>query len=270
MHRCCITGKRFFINKADRGRENTKMFGYISRNRALWYILSHYLYGELKVLCDAPSNKTIRGLGINDTEYNKELSALFDYKNYQIHTTSSFTTLTPEEQSHKIDLYNINFYIHNNYDFITCSEIVSHISPYPGLAVAFKNLHSMLRPGGILVLSTPYMKGGEYKERHPSLHSYEVIKPSSPHGTSAAWMIKNKTADGADEIIPPTVIYNSEDPASIEMRIMNDAELERLLSDAGFTKISFKQIDEHMNYNGIHWDRGNDDENSLFIVAFKN
>jgi hypothetical protein len=256
------------------GRENTRMFHYISRNRALWYILSHYLFGKLVILNNVPQNKAIRGLGINDSNYSKYLSMAFDYKNYKIFNKRSFSTMTETETNTMIDLYNVNFYIHNNYNFITCTEIMSHLSPYPGLNIVFKNLHTMLRPGGVLILSTPYSFDGRYIERHPSLYKYEIVSKAENTGTlktdEPQWCIKNIRADGANEIINSPIIYNRDDPSSIEMRKLNYAELNHLLVEAGFKDIIFKRIDADMNYNGIHWDMGNDDNNSLIIIGIKN
>lgn len=262
MHRCCVTGNRFFVQPTMKRREHMNMFGYISRNRAVWYILSQYLYKEVRILEECDINKEITGLGLGEHQLSKLLSKKYSYKNLTVKTENDKDIF---DESVFIDLYKIDFRKHNNYDFIICSEILAHIAGYPGMNIVIHNLHTMLKPGGILILTTPYTHDGIYIEKYPSLYDFTLLRVKE--GTTQRWLLKNHTASGKNELISDIVMYNPDDSNSIEMRRMNETSLYNFIADAAFKDIKFHSITADMNSYGIYWDRGNDDRSSLVVSA---
>lgn len=262
MHRCCITGNRFFVQPAMKRRENMNMFGYISRNRAVWYILAQHLYGEIKILQDCNINKEIKGLGLGEHQLSSLLSKKYSYKNFTVKISSDKDIL---DENVYIDLYKIDFRKHNNYDFIICSEILNHIAGYPGINIILHNLHTMLKPSGVLILTTPYMHDGIYIEKYPSLYNFTFLQVKE--ASTNKWFIKNTTVSGKEELISDLLMYNPSDLTSIEMRKMNETSLYNFIEDAAFKDIKFHSITTDMNRYGIYWDRGNDDKSSLVVSA---
>ena len=108
-----------------------------------------------------PALKGIRGLGMSDDlQLATRLAEKFDYTNTFYH------------QAPFLDLTNPDPADAGRYDFLICAEILEHV-PAP-LEPVFAALYRMLKPDGVLVMSTPFGLAGETREHFPSLHVYAL------------------------------------------------------------------------------------------------
>ena len=83
--KCIITGKNVSLSDSESfiSREGMCFDGCTSRLRAMIYLLSKELFDKTTCLMDFPNNKSIKGIGMNDSpEYAIPLSEKLDYTKY--------------------------------------------------------------------------------------------------------------------------------------------------------------------------------------------
>jgi len=113
------------------------------------------------------------------------------------------------------------------------------------VALAFAGARQLLKPGGLLVLTVPWVPDGETQEHFPDLHAYEV-DASQP----AAPVLRNRTRGGQTQEFHALVFHGGAG-ATLEMRVFSRAGLLRELAQAGFADIRVHG-DDHLPF-GIHW-----------------
>jgi 2-polyprenyl-3-methyl-5-hydroxy-6-metoxy-1,4-benzoquinol methylase len=94
-------------------------------------------------LCEFPRLKSVRGLGISDSEiYADRLTECFGYTNTFYHQEPAFDLSRPDETEF------------GKYDFVICSDVLEHVS----LPVerSFESLVRLLKPFGVLIFTVPY------------------------------------------------------------------------------------------------------------------
>lgn len=183
-------------------------------------------------LPDLPELKHLRGFGMSDTrEIAKQLTKKLRYTNTYFHEPPRFDVLQPPETEW------------GQHDFIICSEVLEHVPP--PVDRAFANLHRLLKPGGVLLLTVPYSLWPRTVEHFPALHDFAVVT------LGGRWVLVNRTADGHLET-HENLVFHGGPGSTLEMRVFNEVELRRLLTDAGFTSIRI----DGQNYaeNGIFQD----------------
>ena len=179
--------------------------------------LQERLFGEIRPLAQLQCQKEIQGLGMSDAKiYSKLLEHKFRYINTFYH------------QEPYLDITNPDAYFSNRFDFVISSDVMEHVCPpvEPG----FRNLRSLLRKSGILVLSTPFVPKGKTTEHYPDLHQFEIL------GSGRERRLVNMTRDGRRQVFGDPIFHDGKG-ATLEMRIFSQPELLRLLEDAGFTDI---------------------------------
>lgn len=235
-YQCNITGQSFNLDNKEIGREKSYAFKFTSRDRAIVYCLLYRL-GLSAYSLNILKNKEITGIGMTDSGLlAKALCESFLYTNTFFH------------QKPYLDIYNlehVNEFL--NLDFIICSEVFEHISPYPGLNVAFYNLYRMLKKNnGILIFSVPYNLT-EHREHFPSLYNYEIIYENNQY------ILNNITQDGQSEKFTDLVFHGGPGE-TLEMRQFSKISIENYLKNAGFKNIIFHEIDNNMEKYGIFWE----------------
>ena len=232
MYVCNLSGKEFTLEDKEKRREGAHVFGLNSRLRAIIYVLTKVIKCN-QVLNNVRPNKNIKGIGMSDAEnLASALSKKFSYANTFYHTKPF------------LDIYN-NEHVSSYYnlDFITSSDVFEHISPYPNVQIAFNNLYKMLKVGGYIIFSVPFIYDNYY-EHFPSLYKYsiEFDKKLNKH------YIKNKTITGSEELIYSFKNINGENKdlcfhggpgSTLEMRIFSREVLVKHLEKAGFKEITF-------------------------------
>jgi hypothetical protein len=181
-------------------------------------------------LAAARPRKNIKGIGISDDlRYSSHLERLFNYTNTFFHTEP------------RLDITHQIFGSPDEWDFIICSEVLEHVV-YP-VSSSLKNLNVMLRLGGTLILSTPYLEGYESIEHFPLLHNFTV------DNVGERWIVSNTRLDGKLEQFQDPIFHGG--PGStLEMRVFGEGDLFSLLSNSGFLVKVYEPTDWE---SGVVW-----------------
>jgi SAM-dependent methyltransferase len=187
------------------------------RVRALIALLSEELVGIPMTLAEFPALKGIRGIGMSDSaELAASLAEKLDYTNTFYHQAPRLDITNPDPQDF------------GRYDFILSSEVMEHVPP--PVDDAFANLHRLLKPEGLLIMTTPYTLGGKTKEHFPRLNDFTIAT------LSGKAVLVNRRRDGAVEIFEDLVFHGG--PGStVEMRVFTEESLRETLLRAGFNSV---------------------------------
>lgn len=149
------------------------------RFRWLVHRLSLELFGHSLPLAEFPSRKSIRGIGLTDPEaIAAVLSERFTYCNTYLnkaprldirHDASPFGEL----------------------DFLIASEVFEHIEP--PVEQAFANAARLLKPSGVLLLTTPWVWDGDPSTAIPELYDWRLEREND------GFVILNRTRGGDTE-----------------------------------------------------------------------
>lgn len=101
------------------------------------------------------------GLGISDDmTLAQRLFQLFMYTNSYYHQFPKIDVTSPPAETR------------GQFEFIVCSDVLEHVPPPAEFALL--GLHSMLRPGGFLVVSVPCQTGPQTAEYYPKIVTWEL------------------------------------------------------------------------------------------------
>jgi SAM-dependent methyltransferase len=201
------------------------------RFRAIVALLSSHLFGQSLLLPDFPHRPDLIGLGLSDWEgYAKPLAGKLGYTN------------TYFDREPRLDITQIDRAREGTLDFLIASEVLEHV--HPPVAAALANIHRLLKPGGLLVLTVPFFANQETREHFPDLHESEIVERSGKK------TLINRTIDGEEQVFDQLVFHGG-DGATLEMRVFGQTSLQRDVLQAGFTEIAFhgEPVFEH----GIYW-----------------
>lgn len=191
------------------------------------------LSGRVVPLSDLEPNKDIAGLGMSDSYiYAKGLAEKFRYVNTYYHTAPFLDVTSPPEE------------FRGQFDFLISSDVMEHVAP--PVETAFRNMRSLLKPGGVLVLTVPYTLNQETIEHFPNLHEYSI------EGRGDSTTLRNVTRDGREEFFKDLVFHGGEG-ATLEMRLFSRRGLTENLSAAGFTDIRFHE-DQIPEFGIVYFD----------------
>ncbi len=213
---CNICGGANQLTKIlDRESASCGTCGSNVRLRSLMHVLSMELFGTQLPLPDFPRVKSLRGLGMTDfNQYASRLSEKFDYRN-------TFYSREP-----RFDISNPPAEELGKYDFLISSEVFEHV--LPPAETAFRNAFELLKPNGVLILSVPYSVEPSMKEHYPDLHQFGFAQVGDEI------VLVNRTRDGEMQVFERLVFHGSGPGEALEVREFNEAELNRMLSAAGF------------------------------------
>ncbi len=187
------------------------------RVRAIVALLSEELLGIPMTLAEFPVLKSIQGIGMSDSaELAEKLAEKLDYSNTFYH------------QAPQLDVTRPNPNDFGRYDFILSSEVMEHVPP--PVEDAFVNLFRMLKPDGLLVMTTPYTLGGKTREHFPELHDFTLAS------LLEKTVLVNRRRDGSIEVFEDLVFHGG--PGStVEMRVFTEQSLRDNLLGAGFSSV---------------------------------
>ncbi len=189
------------------------------RLRALVYMLSVELFGQALLLPEFPYLPAIKGLGMSDQfSYARILAGKFDY-------TNTFYDREP-----RIDITEPHPDRHGTYDFILSSDVFEHIAV--PVERAFEEASKLLKPHGVLCLTTPSSLEEHTREHFPDLHEYSIAS------LGGGLVLINRTADGTLQIRDGLVFHGGVG-ATLEMRLFSQKDLERALLGSGFQTVAF-------------------------------
>jgi len=187
------------------------------RVRSVVLGLSRALFGMDLSLPDFPTLKTVRGLGISDSDaYAGDLLTRFNYTNTFYHRAPTFDLLHPDEAEF------------SRYDFVICSEVLEHV----GAPVdrAFQTLARLLKPTGVLILTLPYAFADA------TIENFANLRESGLAQVGGATVLVNRSASGKYEVFDQLVFHGG-DGATLELRAFSEADLRNKLAAAGLTDV---------------------------------
>jgi SAM-dependent methyltransferase len=191
------------------------------RIRSLVYAIAMELFGVPLALPDFPILKSLRGLGMTDSDsYAQFLQGRFDYRN------------TFYDREPRLDISDIAGAQEGTLDFLTSSEVFEHVRP--PLENSLRNAFRLLRPHGVLIFTMPWGPddGPPPSEHFPALDDYGLAQLRSGP------VLVNRTATGELQIFDHLIFHMGFTPA-LEMRRITAAELRRVFAAAGFSDLRF-------------------------------
>ena len=218
-YQCNLCGQANELDQAqfDREKPSCAKCGSTVRLRALALLIAEELSGAPMILPDLPVLRSIEGVGMSDPDFlAAELEQKFRYVNTFYHKPPLFDVLSPDPAAF------------GRYDFIVSSEVLEHV-PAP-VDRAFHNLAKLLKPNGVLLLTTPYGLADRTSEHFADFHNFAVVD------LNGSWVLVNRHPDGRIETRQDLVFHGGEG-STLEMRVFAESDLKRLLCEAGFTDI---------------------------------
>lgn len=235
-YRCNVCGQACQSRVIELGREQPSCPRCRSsvRIRAIVHLLSMELFGQSLALPDFPLRPRIKGIGLSDWEaYAEPLAKKLGYTNTFYH------------QEPRLDITaGVDPALEGTLDFLISSEVFEHVAP--PVSVAFNNACRLLKPGGVMIFTVPYVNapGTVTREHFPDLHRYELVK--EPQG----YVLKNVTRDGIAQTFDQLVFHGG-DGATLEMRVFSERSLLEEFAQAGFDSV---KIYREPNFeHGIYW-----------------
>ena len=200
------------------------------RYRSLMHQLSLALFEMPLALRDFPLSKEIRGLGTSDWEpFAKQLAQKLCYINTYYDSDPFLDLKKPSEDWH------------GKHDFVICSEVLEHIDP--PVQRAFEGLFSLLRPGGVAILTVPFQIDAETVEHFPELHQWALC----PLGDRM--ILVNTTKKGTLQVFDNLTFHGGRG-STLEMRIFGENDFLAGLQNSGFETHVVREA--YLDF-GIHW-----------------
>ena len=186
------------------------------RFRSVVYVLSRALFGQSMTLAEFPSRPDLRGIGLTDFGYAPGLADKLGY-------TNTFYDHEP-----RLDITDPPAELYGTLDFLISSDVFEHVPP--PVEVAFEKAFHLLKPGGVLILTIPYLMDQRTIEHFPSLRDFEIVEFKGSH------ILLNRTANGDWEVFDNLRFHGGEG-LTLEMRILSYGDVIRHLKSAGFEEI---------------------------------
>jgi SAM-dependent methyltransferase len=185
--------------------------------RGLIALLSEELFGAQLPLSDFPELKGLRVFGMSDPpNLAAQLEKKFDYTNTFYHQPPTIDIVHPDEREW------------GRYDFIISSEVMEHVPP--PVENAFANLHRLLKPSGLLLLTVPYGINMQPKEHFPELHEHTLAS------LGGKTVLVNRRRDGSIETFED-LCFHGGDGSTLELRVFTEDKLKAILTGAGFNEV---------------------------------
>ena len=222
------------MSEVEREKRSCKHCGSTVRWRQIIHLLSVELFGHSIALPDFPERPDLKGIGMSDWDgYSEPLANKCNYQNTYFH------------QEPRLDITNIDPALEGQFDFVISSEVFEHV-PTP-VSRAFDNVHRLLKPGGVLIFTVPYILTGETIEHFPELYDYQLIE------TDGRYILKNVTQTGVTQVFED-LIFHGGDGATLEMRVFSESSLIEQFQQAGFQDIKIPKDPcfEHGIYSPHH------------------
>lgn len=129
-------------------------------------------------------------------------------------------------------------------DIVTCSEVLEHV-PNPA-SRAFFGLASLLRPGGIAVLSVPHGTTQPHQEHYPPLREAHTVQDEA-----GAYHYVGMDESGTARRFTDLVFHGGEG-STLEHRVFNASSFAAELTAAGFSS-AYPLLRDHPAF-GAAWE----------------
>jgi SAM-dependent methyltransferase len=202
------------------------------RFRGVIAALSIALYGQSLLLDDFPVHFETIGLGMSDWEgYAIRLRRVFGYDN------------TYYDEKTRLDIMaTVPHALAATCDFIITSDVLEHVAP--PYQVALDNLFTLLKPGGLIIVTVPLRPDGHTVEHFPDLFEYQIVS------LGGVPVLVNRTASGQLQVFDGLVFHGGPG-ATLEMRMFSLPDLLDGLHRAGFEDVV--PFDQAVPEHGVLW-----------------
>lgn len=202
------------------------------RWRSVIHALSVELFGKSLAIAEFPYRPDLVGVGLSDWEgYANRLVKKIGYTNTFYH------------QEPLLDITCIDSMQHGQYDFLISSDVFEHICP--PISDAFQNAYKLLKPGGVMILTIPYVEG-ETREHFPEVRKFTVAQEGS------TWTLHGITADGGPQRFTDLTFHGG--PGTVlEFRLFGKTSIEQESRNSGFDPVRIHG-EAAMEF-GIVWNR---------------
>jgi 2-polyprenyl-3-methyl-5-hydroxy-6-metoxy-1,4-benzoquinol methylase len=203
-----------------------------ARFRGYALALQRHLLQPGITLSQSIERKKLTGLGFSDApQYARHLERLFSYRNTYLHTEPRLDLTDPASVK-----------VYEPQDFIICGDVLEHVTD---VTVALSNLRKLVKRGGILIFSVPYLEGYDTIEHYPNLHDWQLVSFKS-----GKFAIVNETQTGQIETFRDPIFHGG--PGTVlEMRVFGEGDLMARLAAAGF---EVESIDPTLPQIGYVWE----------------
>ncbi len=206
--------------------------GASGRSSAIVHTVCQIAFGNDTPLCQQSPAKDFKLVGLSDgPKYAPLLAEKFDYTNTFYHKEPYLDISSPDETHH------------NRYDLLISTEVFEHVIGEP--LSPFYGALALLKPGGSLVLTVPFVNQGEHKQHYPGLVSY-----SSRQTDEGKWVADLVFADGT-KYTDENAKFHGGPGKTLEICLFTRTSLLKALEDSGFTDIEFH--DKNIPERGINW-----------------
>lgn len=207
------------------GQAKCERCGSAPRDRDIVRVLSMELFGTLLTLPEFPRIKGIRGLGASDSPiYAGPLAEKLDYRN------------TYYDREPRLDIAHPPADEFGKYDFVISSEVFEHV--LPPVESAFESAFRLLKPAGVLVLTTPYSLEASTAEHFPELYEFGLAQAGE------RLVLVNRTRAGEMQVFENPIFHlGCSGEKELEAREFSESALRALIADAGFASIKIYSED---------------------------
>lgn len=221
IFRCNVCGRLAKADKTSLTREERSCrCGSSVRQRAIIHLLTLELFGRSLAIRNIPERQDIVGVDMSGAAiYADRLAQRLGYTNTFLHREPRLDITAPGEAWL------------SRCDFVISSDVFEHVaSP---VSVAFDNVLRLLKPGGLLVLTVPWVKGGDTIEHFPELADYRI------EGRGADRVLVGRTTDGRIREYRNLVFHGGEGE-TVEMRVFSESGILGELARSGFGDIRIR------------------------------
>lgn len=196
--------------------------------------VSMALFGMSLPIAQFPLRPDLRGIGLSDwVGYADRFAQRFSYTNTFFHTEP------------RMDITSVPDELAGTCDVVVSTDVFEHV--LPPVNRAFDGARKLLKPGGTLVFSVPFMvEEDETREHFPNLFEFELITDQD-----GVTRLHNTCRDGSKEVFDD-LCFHGGPGSTLEMRLFARNSLQRELERAGFTNIRFDS--EFVPQYGIYWE----------------
>ena len=217
--------------------------GSSARFRGVVHAIQRELLGDQLgvVFRSAIERRKVTGIGFSDSDiYAGELARIFSYTNTFYHMDPVLDIMSTESVAK-----------YQAVDFVVCSDVLEHVPP-PAIT-AFQNLRKLVRTGGVLILTVPYLEGYETIEHYPHLYKWKTVKLDDGYHV----VLNLRRGDlGRPNRAPYVECFTRPEfhggPGEVlEMRLYGEGDLRARLAYAGFSSV--EAIEANLPDIGYVW-----------------
>ncbi len=242
---CGICGDQYELSTDVSSREGhlCESCGASGRSQAIAYCLSKYVFQKDKALSKLRPKKKIRIVGLSDgPAYAPILAEKCDYTNTFYHREPYLDITKPPS------IYQ------NAFDALISADVFEHVLAAP--SHAFQGAYDVLKEGGHLILTVPFINIDDHREHYPGLVNY-----SAEEKEDGSWKVHLEFPGGRTEV-DETPCFHGGPGKTLEVRLFSRKRIQEELAWAGFKNVIIH--DENMPERGINWNQF-----SRIIVAQK-